>query len=273
MWQWKYHGIQGRRLHWGIRNAENLENEKYPLVLFVHGAGSRAQHWLPVANQLPAHYCLLVVDRPGLGDSEGPPCASLEETVDLIAEWLDSINVNRSFIYVGHSMGGFIGMTAILQKKMDISALVLVASFAQYRVHPDFMRKLREGCYGPEEVKPGFSLSVPAAIFERFVNDMEQTDVISVLRDFEMIDGCSLTGQLSHVNQRTLIVAGQVDWITPIRQANWLHRGITSSQLVMIPQGGHYLLLEQPEAVARQIEMFCETLNQGKATISEDFML
>jgi pimeloyl-ACP methyl ester carboxylesterase len=261
MWQWNFDEVQGRRIHWGIRNPVMLNHPGHPLILFVHGAGSRADHWLPAAGLLPEDYCLLVLDRPGLGNSEGPPCLTVEETAQFIAAFLDDIGAKRSLIYVGHSMGGFVGLASILCRKINIAALILVASFSQYRVHAHFMSKLKEGCYEAEAVKPGFSSHAPAHVFDSFMLDMKQTNVVSVLRDFEMIDGRSLTGQLSSIHQPTLIVAGQEDWITPMRHAARLQQGIPGSRQVVIPKAGHYIQLEQPEAVAVQIEAFCESLN------------
>lgn len=258
MWEWNIDLVKGRPLSWGVKNSHLVSDSTSPLLLFVHGAGSRGRYWKKVVDYLPEHFCSLVVDRPGFGDSAGPACRSIEEIADRIAEWLDVINVKRPVIYVGHSMGGFIGLMMALRHKQRLKELVLVASFANYRVHPDLLTELRQGRYQADLVRPGFSNSTPIEVFEEFTREMSQLDVTSVLQDFEMIDGCDLTDQLIHIDHSALVLAAREDWITPFRKAAVLTKGLRNSRCEYIENAGHYVLLEKPEEVAAYIISFCE---------------
>lgn len=81
-----------------------------PLVL-LHGIGSFARAWDPVAALLSSEFDVLALDLPGFGDR--PPLAGVEPTpealADAVAAVLDERGIDRAHV-AGNSLGGWIAL-------------------------------------------------------------------------------------------------------------------------------------------------------------------
>jgi len=75
---------------------------------------------------------------------------------------------------------------------------------------------------------------------------------------------------LNKVRQPTLILCGREDWMTPVKFSECLAANIAHSSLHIHQDGGHMLMLEQPDWVLKEIENFLQPFkNQGTLTIRE----
>jgi pimeloyl-ACP methyl ester carboxylesterase len=48
--------------------------------------------------------------------------------------------------------------------------------------------------------------------------------------------------------------------LTPVKYSRYLHENITTSHLIVIPNAGHMVMMEQPDTLNRAIESFLATL-------------
>src|SRR3989475_8219004 len=79
-----------------------------PVVVLVHGLGSRKEDWLPVLEPLSQKYRLLAPDQIGFGKSEKPLLDySVQTYVDFLNEFLRQLKVEKASL-VGESLGGWI---------------------------------------------------------------------------------------------------------------------------------------------------------------------
>src|SRR5438270_10420812 len=79
-----------------------------PVVVLVHGLGSRKEDWLPVLEPLGQKYRLLVPDQIGFGKSDKPLLDySVQTYVDFLNEFLRQLKVEKVSL-VGESLGGWI---------------------------------------------------------------------------------------------------------------------------------------------------------------------
>ena len=79
-----------------------------PVVVLVHGLGSRKEDWLPVLEPLAQKYRLLVPDQIGFGKSDKPLLDySVQTYVDFLNEFLRQLKVEKVSL-VGESLGGWI---------------------------------------------------------------------------------------------------------------------------------------------------------------------
>jgi len=62
--------------------------------------------------------------------------------------------------------------------------------------------------------------------------------------------------ELPRVQTRTLILCGEKDVMTPPKFSEALRDSIPGAQLEIVPEAGHMLMLEQPDAVAKSLEQF-----------------
>jgi pimeloyl-ACP methyl ester carboxylesterase len=59
-----------------------------------------------------------------------------------------------------------------------------------------------------------------------------------------------LESRLSHIRARTTVVAGDRDPVVPLHSARSLARQIPTSELIVIPGGGHMLAAQHPNRLA-----------------------
>src|SRR2546430_7828023 len=79
-----------------------------PVVVLLHGLGSRKDDWLPVLEPMAQKYRLLVPDQIGFGKSDKPLLDySVQTYVDFLNEFLRQLKVEKASL-VGESLGGWI---------------------------------------------------------------------------------------------------------------------------------------------------------------------
>lgn len=96
-------GIELAVSTWGAEDA--------PPVVLLHGIGSRAESWLPVADGLGREFRAIALDLRGHGHSAKPDAGYLlpDYAADLDAA-LDALDLERPLV-VGHSLGALVALT------------------------------------------------------------------------------------------------------------------------------------------------------------------
>ena len=121
-------GFEERELEWhGTRLSYAVGGDGPPLVL-VHGLGGTIENWRALAPPLAACHRVLVPDLPGHGRSAPLPEA---RHVDALAEAVLGIadaEEMRSAVWVGHSLGGVVGLRAAVLRPEAVRGLVLAAA-------------------------------------------------------------------------------------------------------------------------------------------------
>jgi pimeloyl-ACP methyl ester carboxylesterase len=83
-------------------------------------------------------------------------------------------------------------------------------------------------------------------------------DLNIIADDFELTGKVDLRGRLKDINTPTLIVHGADD-IIPLSSAKYLHENIRGSQLEIIPDAGHLVMIEKPTEFDAVVLKFIET--------------
>ena len=77
-----------------------------------------------------------------------------------------------------------------------------------------------------------------------------------IYSDFFSCEQFNVMDRLGKITLPTLIICGEDDVLTPIKYSEFLHRELSNSKLVLVPDAGHILMIEKPDAVNRAIEEF-----------------
>jgi pimeloyl-ACP methyl ester carboxylesterase len=121
-------GLALRELDWHatpLRYA--VGGEGSPLVL-VHGLGGTIANWRPLAEALVNGHRVLVPDLPGHGGSAPLPAApSVDAFADAVLGVLEAEEALPA-VWVGHSLGGLVGVRAAARRPEAVSGLVLAAA-------------------------------------------------------------------------------------------------------------------------------------------------
>lgn len=257
---------EGLRLYYVSRGAG------VPVVL-LHGNAGFTYDYSAVMHSLAERgYRAIAFDRPGHGQSERPGdgIATARIQSGLIHEALRKLEVERP-IMVGHSWGGILVLSYALQYETDVSGIVLLAP-ATYPEEEQFaatkalieipglgdlilrmsspiidweIRRNLERAFSPDEV-PAEYLELATAVWNR------PGQIKAIVQD-EAVFGPTAE-ELSHrygeVRAPTVIITGDSDLlVSPQRHAYPLHRAISHSQLIVLPETGHMLPHTRPEAV------------------------
>jgi pimeloyl-ACP methyl ester carboxylesterase len=203
------------------------------------------------------------LDLPGHGDSKSEGQSTIEGYVDRLQAWLNAKEIERA-VWVGHSMGGGISLTAALTIPDRVAGLVLVGTGGRLRVHPSIL----EATADPETFRgavdliiswafsPHASTSLTAQVAKR----MAVTTPHVMHNDFKACDRFDVMQRLREIDVPALVICGQDDKLTPPKYSEHLAEQIPNAHLELIDEAGHMVMLEKPKEVAQAIRRFMEQL-------------
>ena len=236
-------------------NTGDIGAARGTTLVFVHGSGDSGQVWNAVIARLGAYSCL-ALDLPGHGrrlDEPGPVELSVAGYAASVAEELTRRDLSGACL-VGHSLGGAIALTLALDWPALVSKLVLVGAGARLRVRPDLLEgaKTNPDATMRELVALG-SASGHERDAERAVAALLPVAPGVLYRDLAACNAFDIMGDLPRITQPSLIITGAEDLLTPPKYATFLRERLPHAKTVTVPDAGHYVIGEAPDAVAAAI--------------------
>ncbi|NUM45616.1 MAG: alpha/beta hydrolase [Anaerolineales bacterium] len=254
------------------------------LAMFVHGWSSSGYALSPMFPALDRRYRCLAVDLPGYGESPPPP---LEVTIPFYADVLAGLArqlSDKPIVYVGHSMGGMIGLTLALRHPGLVERLILlnptvsgelslfinmfvswIVVLERFPVINWFTARLEPYMYGLTDrlMRPS-SFAEQSGIDEKEYSklraDARRPGQGRVRSDcFWAMRHNDLRGKLSQLDVPTLAIWGMEDNTVPLRDASFLSDEMKDIDLRIIPRAGHWPQFEAPEVTNRYIRAFLST--------------
>jgi pimeloyl-ACP methyl ester carboxylesterase len=212
-------------------------------LLLVHGAGGDHTHW---GNQLTQVKRVngYAIDLPGHGRSNGTLRSTIADYADCVNNFLDVLGLDQVVI-TGHSMGGFIAQILTLSQPERIRGLILVSTAARLDNVADRFEQLQI------DLQKGVSNLVDRGLSQWLLNRPEV-----LYNDFLVCNGFNVMSRLGEIACPTLIICGIYDKVTSVDHATFLHNNIRSSELVLIEDAGHMVMVDQAKAVSQAIEAF-----------------
>ena len=245
-----------------VLDPEPTGTEKDPGLLFVHGAGGNGEIWERQVEFFKGKHSAFRIDLPGHGGS-GPRG---EDRISSYAEWVrlssEKLFAKRSFVLVGHSMGGAIVLELALNPPDGLKGIVLVGSGAKLAVTHAIFQMLSENPEAFFETidQFAFSSAAPTALRERFVRLTRQCAPPVIFNDFKACDHFDIRSRLPEIKLPTLVLCGEEDQLTPVKYSRYLHENLSTSRLVLIPHAGHMVMAEQPDTMNTALEAFLNSL-------------
>ncbi len=233
-----------------------------PTIVLVHGLGSRAEHWLPVARKLAREYRVVLVELPGHGSSDMPEPFSLERATQSLVQALEA-DSRGPVILVGHSVGGLVAVSAALAQPQRVRGLVLVETLLEPQVggterdamlqalNDDYQGLLRSAftAFGRDSAQ-GLELYREAA----------QVDSVNLKRWIRLALTADLAEPARKLAMPVLAVLAPHSWppseAWPVTAAAMGYAGIPDVHPVRITDCGHFIMLDRPNELARVIARF-----------------
>ena len=108
--------------------------------------------------------------------------------------------------------------------------------------------------YLPKKFKHKFK----TYLFNKFSSSDYQSLDENMRETFKNIVNLDLTNYLSSINSNTLILWGEKDTDTPLKDGKLMHKKITNSELIIFPNCTHYCYLENTYVIIKIILCFLE---------------
>ena len=200
-----------------------------PAVVLVHGMGDSGSVWAGTVEALTADYACTTIDLPGHGRSPAPSeRAPYEREAVLVS--IDAVLARTGpAVYVGHSLGGYLGLTHCLTRPGVIRGLVLVAAGPGFRDEAAM-----------KDWNDRVHLSAPRLTVPRIAT------VTGLHTDSMVID------RLTEVTVPVGLLVGSKD--SGFMGANdYMERKLSDVRRCTVNEGRHRLMRTHPDAVAAMV--------------------
>jgi pimeloyl-ACP methyl ester carboxylesterase len=225
-------------------------------VLFVHGAGGNSLAW-GFQKSLDRVCEVVLMDLPGHGRSPGEGFREIADYAGCVASTIEE-NGLAGCRLAGHSMGGAIAAHIAVERPGLLSGLILVGTGARLRVFPQILEGMLKDKEKTVRAIMGYAFSKksPPAFVDAAVAVMMAAPKEVIHGDFSACDGLDMMEAVKSIELPTLIIVGEDDLLTPPKYSEYLAQQIRGSQLSVIRDAGHMVMLEKPEETNRAIEAF-----------------
>lgn len=247
--------IDGLKLYYEIQGTGEP-------VLFLHGWGSNSQAFNCVTELLKEKYQIIKLDFPGFGKSDMVPEAwNAEKYADITGKFIKSLGL-KEINLVGHSHGGRVIIKLnSLKPDFKIKKIVLIDSAGI--VPPKNLKKtmriklfkLGKAVLNLPPVKHFF----PDALehYRAHFGSADYKNASGVLRETMVkLVNEDLTHCLKDIKCPTVLIWGDQDDATPMRDAKIMEKEIPDAGLVVIENAGHFSFLKNPYLVAEVMKSF-----------------
>ncbi len=227
------------------------------VLLFIHGAGGSQLSWTFQKAFFERDFDPVLIDLPGHGESGGEGEEEIERYVGHVRSFLTSLGVSKVFL-IGHSMGGAIVQTLAVTHPELIKGIVLVGTGARLRVMPAVLEGVKNNFEETVRmiVRFAFSRKAPRELIEAGIEHLLKCRPQVLYDDFLACDRFDLMKEAGKIDLPALIVCGGEDEMTPVKYSEFLHHHIQPSKLEVIPEAGHMVMMESPEAFNRKVREF-----------------
>jgi pimeloyl-ACP methyl ester carboxylesterase len=242
-----------------------LEGGSGAPLLFLHGAGGLLAD-NPFLDELARRYAVFAPEWPGYGESTGEDL--LEDMLDFALHgWdlADALGLSRPHL-VGHSMGGMIAAEMACLAPRDPGKLVLAAAAGLWLDEhpiPDIFALLpyqfadllfHDPARGQALLTGGADLSDMEALKDFYLGNQRRLSMAGKI--LFPIPNRRLSKRLYRLSAPTVVLWGASDrLIVPAYARRWAEL-IPGARVTTLPEAGHMLPYEQPDAFARAVADF-----------------
>ena len=243
----KYADSNGTKIYYEVFG------EGEPLVLIM-GFGADGTVWEKHLREYEKHFRCIVLDNRGVGKSDQPkgPYRTKMMAEDTIAV-MDHAGVDKARV-AGISMGGAITQELVLNHPDRVQRIALISTWPKFNNYAktvyENLKKLRVTSKSEDFMELLQLWIFAPPYYEKFMNDLEEGQLGAKnnpnpqsKKGFDgQLDACinhDTVSRLDQIKVPTLITVGDMDIFTPPEFSKILHEGISGSEYVSFPEGGH----------------------------------
>jgi len=216
------------------------------IILILHGWGKGSEAWGQVGELLAKNdFQVIIPDLPGFGKTDEPKKPwTIADYAEFIKEFIAQLGIDKCNI-IGHSFGGGIAAVFASQNPQKVGKLILCNGAIIRKKRLSLRQKMARGL--SKAGKSVFTLPLSGGLLhlaQKFVykiagaHDYQLASPL-MKKTFQNIIGQDLCDYASQIQLPTLIIWGENDKSTPLRDARELNKIIAGSKLEVIKNCGH----------------------------------
>jgi pimeloyl-ACP methyl ester carboxylesterase len=241
-------------------------------VLFLHGFPHDRSLWSPQLGALAAPARTVCMDLRGFGESVAGGRAGVDGYADDAAALLDVLGIDRAVI-TGLSMGGYATFAFWRRHRDRVRALVLCDTRATADTDTSRIARREMQALAEERGSMAVANQMIAGMVGKTTREKnpELVDALHRMMSLAPVRGVvdaldalmtrpDSTETLATIDVPTLIIVGDEDVLTPVKDARAMHLAIAGSRLEVIAGAGHVSNAERPAAFNHVLSEFLVSL-------------
>ena len=238
-------------------------------LVLIHGWGMHSGIWEPIIEKFSKQYSLHLVDIPGMGQSHIIDPYDLNHLAEEISQ-----NLPSSFDILGWSLGGLIALKMSLIHPKKIHRMVLVGGTPCFinktdwscgvdiRDFNDFANKLFKDYKATMMNFYTLQLmhSKDSKLLIKKLKEMNEAadppEVKSLQLGLDILLNNDLRDDIKKINHQTLLIAGDMDRLTPKSASMWLEEHLKEARLTVIQGASHIPFLSHPDDFFDHLDKF-----------------
>ncbi len=200
-------------------------------IILLHGWGSNKETFDNVVNHLKEDFCCYQIDLPGFGGSVINEALSLDEYTEILNDFIIKNNITNPII-LGHSFGGRIAIDYASKYKVNKLILVNSAGIRKFKLSVFLKIRLYKMCK-----KLNIKNNLGSVDYKNSNSILKQT--------MNKIVPIDLSDRMKMIECETLLLWGEHDTITPLKEGKLINRYIKGSTLITIPKSKHFPYIEK----------------------------
>jgi aminoacrylate hydrolase len=232
-----------------------------PAILLSSGLGGSGSYWVPQIPALAPHFRVITYDHRGCGKTGGtvPEDGGISAMADDVMEIVDQLDLQR-FAFMGHALGGLIGLELALRRPDMISRLILINAWSKADPHSghcfDVRIELLEKSGVPAFVKAQPLFLYPAQWMAENAERMAADEAHgvahfqgrdNVLRRIAALRAFDIDARLGEISTPTLVIATRDDLLVPYSRSLRLVDGMPNAELALSDFGAHAVNIVHPD--------------------------
>ncbi len=253
-------------------------------VVFLHAYPFNAAMWEYQYAALEGSRRVIGIDLPGFGSSPAPAdpkAATMDSWADLVAGVLDELGLEQPVI-VAASMGGYLTFELVRRHLDALGPLVLVATRAKSDDVDTWEKRTQQqqALEGGEDLATMAKGMVEGLLSQASLDRPELVEYVLALMQHNLPEGWiaaleamkkrpDAMGALRGMPRKTLVVAGELDRVTPLSESTLITRLVADGELVVVKDSSHLANLENPVEFNEVLVRFLDSLGSGEAAADE----
>lgn len=217
-------------------------------ILILPGWGNTRKTFNLLIDYFKENYTIYIFDYPGFGNSNIPTKdLTIYDYTEIIYNFIQKQKINNPII-IAHSFGGRISTLLNTKYNLKIDKMILI-DIAGLKQKKNIKQRIKEKIYkllklliskikNKEKYQKKLIKIFGSTDYQNLPNGMHQT--------FKNIINEDLKSYIKNISSECLIIWGQKDTSTPLKDAFQINKLIKNSALIIFPKANHFPYIQCP---------------------------